>query len=68
MPRGGGLMHEPRLLAGIVVTAYSPLAKARRMSDPKLLHIAAKYQRTAAQVRSARRLLDVCRQGDRGQH
>jgi len=35
---------------GIVVTAYSPLAKARRMSDPKLLHIAAKYQRTAAQV------------------
>jgi hypothetical protein len=39
-----------------VVTAYSPLAKARKMSDPDLLAIASKYKRTPAQVRLTMRL------------
>jgi diketogulonate reductase-like aldo/keto reductase len=34
----------------IVLTAYSPLAKARRMSDPKLQALCAKYKRTPAQI------------------
>ena len=34
----------------IVIEAYSPLAKAQRMDDPKLLAMAAKYNLTAAQV------------------
>ena len=33
-----------------MLTAYSPLAKARRMHDPALLAIAAKYRATPAQV------------------
>jgi len=35
---------------GIVLTAYSPLAKARKMSDPALLAVAQKYGRTPAQI------------------
>jgi len=35
---------------GIVLTAYSPLAKARMMNDPKLATLARKYQRTPAQM------------------
>jgi diketogulonate reductase-like aldo/keto reductase len=35
---------------GIVVEAYSPLSKARRMDDPRLVSIAGKYQRSVAQV------------------
>jgi diketogulonate reductase-like aldo/keto reductase len=34
----------------IAVEAYSPLSKARRMDDPRLVSISAKYQRSAAQV------------------
>jgi methylglyoxal/glyoxal reductase len=36
--------------AGIVLQAYSPLARGRRMTDPKLLLIAGKYQKTPAQI------------------
>ena len=35
---------------GIAVQAYSPLAKAQRMSDPPLVAMAAKYQLTPAQI------------------
>jgi diketogulonate reductase-like aldo/keto reductase len=35
---------------GIVVEAYSPLSKARRMQDPRLLAVAAHYGKTVAQV------------------
>ena len=35
---------------GIVVEAYSPLCKARRMSDPRLLAVAGRVQRSVAQV------------------
>jgi len=35
---------------GIVLTAYSPLAKARKMADPALLAVAKKYERTPAQI------------------
>jgi len=35
---------------GILLTAYSPLAKARKMNDPKLQALAAKYKRTAGQL------------------
>jgi diketogulonate reductase-like aldo/keto reductase len=35
---------------GIAVEAYSPLSKARRMDDPRLVSIAGKYQRSVAQV------------------
>lgn len=35
---------------GIVLTAYSPLAKARRMNDPKLQALCTKYKRTPAQL------------------
>ena len=34
----------------IVVEAYSPLTKARKLRDPKLLKIAKRYKKTAAQV------------------
>jgi len=34
----------------IAVEAYSPLSKARRMDDPRLVAIAGKYQRSGAQV------------------
>jgi methylglyoxal/glyoxal reductase len=34
----------------IAVEAYSPLSKARRMDDPRLVSISGKYQRTPAQV------------------
>mmetsp|Transcript_15834 Transcript_15834/g.31618 ORF Transcript_15834/g.31618 Transcript_15834/m.31618 type:complete len:291 (+) Transcript_15834:102-974(+) len=35
---------------GIVLTAYSPLAKARKMGDPKLQALAQKYNRTPGQL------------------
>jgi diketogulonate reductase-like aldo/keto reductase len=35
---------------GVVLTAYSPLAKARKMTDPGLLSLAAKYGKTPGQV------------------
>jgi diketogulonate reductase-like aldo/keto reductase len=35
---------------GIVLTAYSPLAKARKMSEPALLKLAAKYGCSGAQL------------------
>lgn len=35
---------------GIVLTAYSPLAKARKMNDCKLQTMTAKYQRSPAQI------------------
>jgi diketogulonate reductase-like aldo/keto reductase len=34
----------------IAVEAYSPLSKARRMDDPRLVSISGKYQRSGAQV------------------
>ncbi len=35
---------------GIALEAYSPLAKAKKMKDPTLLALAAKYDKTPAQV------------------
>jgi len=35
---------------GIQLEAYSPLTKARKLDDPKLLKVAAKYGKTAAQI------------------
>jgi diketogulonate reductase-like aldo/keto reductase len=35
---------------GIVVEAYSPLARGQRLNDPKLVAIAQKYGKTSAQV------------------
>lgn len=35
---------------GVVVEAYSPLAKAKKMQDPVLLEIAAKHNKSPAQV------------------
>jgi methylglyoxal/glyoxal reductase len=34
----------------IAVEAYSPLSKARRMDDPRLVSLASKYQRSPAQI------------------
>ncbi len=34
----------------IAVEAYSPLSKARRMDDPRIVSVAGKYQRSGAQV------------------
>jgi diketogulonate reductase-like aldo/keto reductase len=36
--------------AGIAVEAYSPLTKGQKLSDPKLMEIAAKYNKSVAQV------------------
>lgn len=48
-------LTQPELVAycrrhGILVEAYSPLAKARRMDDPTLVAVAAEVERTVAQV------------------
>lgn len=47
--------YQPALLAhcqtqGIALEAYSPLTQGRRLADPRLLEIAGKYGRTAAQI------------------
>jgi diketogulonate reductase-like aldo/keto reductase len=36
--------------AGIVIEAYSPLTKGRKLRDPRLVEMAAKYGKTAAQL------------------
>jgi diketogulonate reductase-like aldo/keto reductase len=36
--------------AGIVIEAYSPLTKAQRLTDPRLVAIAERHQRTTAQI------------------
>jgi diketogulonate reductase-like aldo/keto reductase len=35
---------------GIALEAYSPLTKAQKLNDPKLLRLAQKYDKTAAQI------------------
>ena len=35
---------------GVVVEAYSPLTKAQRLKDPRLIKIAEKYHKSAAQI------------------
>ncbi|MCK5463418.1 MAG: aldo/keto reductase, partial [Bacteroidales bacterium] len=35
---------------GIVIEAYSPLTKGKKLKDPRLVEIAAKYGKTTAQL------------------
>lgn len=37
-------------LKNIVIEAYSPLTKGRKLGDPRLVNIAEKYKKTAAQI------------------